>query len=40
MDPMKYEYRSDFARHDIARGQANGEVKGRAAVLDEALGLR
>jgi len=30
MDPAKYEYQSDFAKHYIAIGEAKGEVKGEA----------
>jgi len=30
MDPAKYEYQSDFAKHYIAIGEAKGEAKGEA----------
>ena len=40
MDPMKYEFQSDFARHYIALGQAQGEVRGRAAVIARQLAVR
>lgn len=40
MDPAKYEYQSDFARHYIALGRAEGEAKGRAAVVARQLAVR
>src|SRR5882724_2287337 len=33
MDPAKYQYQSDFAKEYIALGQAQGEAKGRAALV-------
>ncbi|MEJ1963792.1 MAG: DUF4351 domain-containing protein [Gammaproteobacteria bacterium] len=30
MDAQKYEYQSDFARHYVAEGRAEGEARGRA----------
>jgi hypothetical protein len=33
MDPRKYEYQSEFARRYVAQGRAEGEVKGRAALV-------
>ena len=33
MDPRKYEYQSEFARRYVAQGRAEGEIKGRAALV-------
>jgi hypothetical protein len=30
MDPSKYEYQSEFARHDLAMGRAEGRAEGEA----------
>jgi hypothetical protein len=40
MDPVKYEYQSDFARRYVALGQAEGEARGRAALIARLLVLR
>jgi hypothetical protein len=40
MDPAKYEYQSDFAKHYIGVGRAEGEAHGRAALLERQLTLR
>jgi flagellar biosynthesis/type III secretory pathway protein FliH len=48
MDPAKYEYQSEFARHYFAQGraegraegEAEGEAKGRAEVVAKLLSLR
>jgi hypothetical protein len=40
MDPAKYEYQSDFAKQYIGLGRAEGEVRGRAALLQRLLTLR
>jgi flagellar biosynthesis/type III secretory pathway protein FliH len=44
MDPAKYEYQSEFARHYFAQGraegEAEGEAKGRAEVVAKQLSLR
>jgi hypothetical protein len=40
MDPRKYEYQSEFARRYVAQGRAEGEVKGRAALVIRLLALR
>ena len=33
MATQKYEFQSDFARHYIALGEAQGEARGRAALI-------
>lgn len=33
MDPRKYEYQGEFARRYVAQGRAEGEAKGRAALV-------
>ena len=40
MNPAKYEYQSDFAKHYISLGDAQGERNGRAAVISRLLTLR
>ncbi|MGH8239292.1 MAG: DUF4351 domain-containing protein [Steroidobacteraceae bacterium] len=40
MKPAGYEFQSAFARHCVALGRAEGEAKGRAAVVVKQLGLR
>lgn len=40
MDPAKYEYQSDFAKHFISVGRAEGEQRGRAALISRSLELR
>ena len=44
MDARKYEYQSDFARHYIAQGRAEGvaegEAHGRAALIIRQLTVR
>jgi hypothetical protein len=40
MDPIKYEYQSDFARHYFFKGRAEGEAAGRAAIVARLLTLR
>ena len=40
MKPAGYEFQSDFARHYVALGRAEGEAKGRAAVVATLLVLR
>jgi hypothetical protein len=40
MDLRKYEYQSDFARQYVAQGRAEGEAKGRVAVVARQLALR
>jgi hypothetical protein len=40
MDPAKYEYQSDFARRYVAEGRAEGEAKGRAALVIRQLAKR
>ena len=40
MDPAKYEYQSAFAKQYIGVGRAEGEVRGRAALLQRQLTLR
>ena len=40
MDARTYEYQSDFARHYVAQGEAQGEVKGRAALILRQLAFR
>jgi hypothetical protein len=39
MDIRKYEYQSDFARRYVAQGQAEGEAKGRVALVARLLAL-
>lgn len=40
MDPAKYEYRSEFAKRYIGLGRAEGELHGRAALLQRLLTRR
>jgi hypothetical protein len=40
MDPAKYEYQSDFAKQYIGVGRAEGEARGRAALLRRQLTRR
>src|SRR5262249_29503593 len=40
LDPIKYEYQSDFARHYFFKGRAEGEAAGRAALVIRLLTLR
>lgn len=40
MHPAKYEYQSDFARHYFAQGDAQGEKRGRAAIVSRLLTVR
>jgi hypothetical protein len=40
MDPAKYEYQSDFAKQYIGLGRAEGELHGRAALLQRQLTRR
>lgn len=40
MDPRKYEYQSEFARRYVAQGRAEGEAKGRAALIIRLLAMR
>ena len=40
MDPAKYEYQSDFAKQYIGLGRAEGEARGRAALLQRLLARR
>lgn len=44
MDPAKYEYQSDFAKHYVAQGRlegkAEGELRGRAELIIRLLNLR
>lgn len=40
MDPRKYEYQSEFARRYVAQGRAEGEAKGRAALVIRLLASR
>jgi hypothetical protein len=40
MDPAKYEYQSDFAKQYIGLGRAEGELHGRAALLQRLLTRR
>jgi hypothetical protein len=40
MDPAKYEYQSDFAKHYVAQGKAEGELRGRAGLITRQLTLR
>ena len=40
MNPDKYEYQSDFARHYIAKGKAEGGQSGRAAIVTRLLTIR
>jgi hypothetical protein len=40
MDPAKYVYRSDYAKQWIGVGRAEGEVHGRAALLERQLTRR
>jgi hypothetical protein len=40
MNPAKYEYQSDFARHYIALGQAKGRAEGRADLVLRLLTAR
>lgn len=40
MDPAKYEYRSEFAKRYIGLGRAEGQVEGRAALLQRLLTRR
>jgi hypothetical protein len=40
MDPAKYQYRSDFAKRYIGLGRAEGELHGRAALLQRQLTRR
>lgn len=37
MDPVKYEYQSDFARHYFSKGRVEGETAGRAAIVTRQL---
>jgi hypothetical protein len=37
MDLAKYEYQSDFAKRYVAQGQAEGEAKGRVALVTKQL---
>ena len=40
MDPVKYEYQSDFARRYVAQGRAEGRAEGRAALITKLLAAR
>jgi hypothetical protein len=40
MDPAKYEYQSDFARHYFSKGISQGETQGRAALVTRQLAVR
>ena len=40
MDPAKYEYQSDFAKHYVAQGRMEGELRGRAAIVARQLTRR
>ena len=40
MDPANYQYQSEFARRYVAEGRAEGEAKGRAALVLKQLALR
>jgi hypothetical protein len=40
MEPRKYEYQSDFARHYFAQGKERGEAEGRSALILRLLELR
>jgi hypothetical protein len=40
MDLQKYEYQSDFARHYVAQGVAQGEVRGCASLILRQLSIR
>lgn len=40
MDPAKYEFQSDFAKHYIALGKEEGRVEGRAEIVKRLLTLR
>lgn len=40
MDPVKYEYQSDFAKQYIAVGLAEGIAKGRVEIVLKLLALR
>jgi hypothetical protein len=40
MDPAKYEYQSDFARHYFSQGISSGERAGRAAIVARLLAVR
>ena len=40
MDAHTYEYQSDFARHYVAQGVAQGEATGRAVVIARLLTVR
>jgi hypothetical protein len=40
MDPAKYQYRSEFAKRYFGQGRAEGELHGRAALLQRQLALR
>jgi hypothetical protein len=40
MDPVKYEYQSDFAKRYVAQGRAEGRAEGRAALILKLLTQR
>lgn len=40
MDPSKYEYQSDFARHYFSKGRIAGEAAGRTAIVIRLLTVR
>ena len=40
MDLRNYEYQSDFARHYVAQGVAQGEAAGRLAVISQLLAVK
>jgi len=40
MDPVTYEYQSDFAKRYVAQGREEGEVKGRATLIIKQLSQR
>jgi hypothetical protein len=40
MDLSTYEYQSDFAKHYVAQGVAEGEIRGRAALVMRQLTAR
>ena len=40
MDPVKYEYQSEFARRYVAQGVAQGRAEGRAALILKQLTSR
>lgn len=40
MDPAKYEFQSEFARHYVALGRQEGRLEGRADIVRRQLTLR